>query len=575
MAGSPYAVDPAAGFRLRATGAVPLAALLERVRVEPALSYGVTAAADGRSAILRPAAPLEPGASYRFTLVDPAGAPLTGWAFQVAGPPRVVGTLPRNESTDVPVDTGIEITFDQDGVAVEPSDIAVRLVPEGTPVAGAIEMHGRAAVFVPGKRLLEGRVYEVRVRAGTGASAQAGGLVRDVTFAFQAERDARAGKVQAELDRAFVTALPGERALLEARQWKTLRDGGDDDVSTPVALRVYRLSGETAAIRALEQLLGAPAWAGAAARPVVPTANLTRVFAGQAAFVRDGWGSRLRLPIAPPAGWYVVELRESRTSQAILQVTDIAGMAGLREDRVVAWVNDASAGRPVQNAPVEVVGGPRLGRTDARGVLVTVTPAALFAASGPILVRMTADAGRRVIVDLAEGRGSIAAQMDPGWWRPGLSAWWTALSTDRSLYRSTDTIQAWGFLRARDDEQAGLVDPPAGLARDGWAARRPPARHGGRAAGDHGGLGRDRRAPGPPARLLHARGRRRRAPGRGALVRGRRSPQAALRARGDVLAEGGCRGRCHHVDGDRPLLRRDAGRGDRSGGRVRQQRDSG
>ena len=261
VSGSPYAVDPAAGFRLQATGAVQLATLLERLRVEPTLTYVVKATTDGRSAVLRPEAPLEPGASYRFTLVDRVGAPLTGWAFQVAGPPRVVGMLPRNESTDVPIDTGIEVTFDQDGVAVGRGDIVVRLVADGTPVAGTIEMHGRAAVFVPDEKLLAGRVYEVRVRAGTGASAQAGGLARDVTFAFQVERDARAGRVHAELDRAFVTMLPGERALLEARQWTTLPDGGDDDVATPVAMRVYRLSGEAEAIRALEQLLRAPAWA--------------------------------------------------------------------------------------------------------------------------------------------------------------------------------------------------------------------------------------------------------------------------------------------------------------------------
>ena len=188
VAGSPYAADPAAGFRLRATGTVPLASLLSRLRVEPALAYRVVTDADGRGATLRPAAPLAAGAAYRFTLDDPAGAPLTGWAFQVAGPPRVVGTLPTNESTDVPVDTGIEITFDQGGVAVKPDDIAVRLVPDGTVVAGAIEMHGRAVVFVPDGKLLAGRVYEVGVRAGTGATAQADGLARDVTFAFQTGR---------------------------------------------------------------------------------------------------------------------------------------------------------------------------------------------------------------------------------------------------------------------------------------------------------------------------------------------------------------------------------------------------
>jgi len=455
VAGSPYAADPAAGFRLRATGAVQLASLLGRLRVEPTLAYRVVPEADGRGATLRPPAPLEPGASYRFTLVDPAGAPLTGWAFQVAGPPRVVATIPADERTDVPISTGIEITFDQDGVAVEPGDIEVRLVPDGTAVAGAIEMHGRAAVFVPDRKLLAGRVYEVRARAGTGATAQADGLARDLTFAFETERAAGTGAVQAELGGAFVTSLPGDHALLEARQWKSQPDGGWDEVSTPVHLRIYRLSGEAAAIRALERLLGNPSWASANARPVIATTGLTVVHEGTAGLVRDGWDKRLRLPIATPAGWYLVELREAEISQAVLQVTDIVGMAGLREDRLVAWVNDARAERPVQDAPIDVVGGPRLGRTDARGVLIAPTPAALGAAHGPILVRMTADAGRRVIVDLA------------GWnrydswtksWRPGLATWWTALSTDRWLYRPTDTIQAWGFLRTRaDDRPASTV----------------------------------------------------------------------------------------------------------------------
>ena len=489
------------------------------------------AEADGRSAILRPTAPLEPGASYRFTLVDPAGAPLTGWAFQVAGPPRVVATIPADERTDVPVDTGIEITFDQDGVAVEPGDIAVRLVPDGTPVAGAIEMHGRAAVFVPDRKLLAGRVYEVRVRAGTGATAQADGLARDVTFAFQTERTAPTGAIQAELAGAFVTSLPGDHALLEARQWKTRPNGGWDEITTPVPLRVYRLRGEAAAIRALERLLGTPAWARSGARPIVADGGpLPSSSTGPPGSCATAGTQRLRLPIATPAGWYLVELREAAISQAVLQVTDIVGMAGLREDRLVAWVNDARAGRPVQGAPVDIVGGPRLGRTDARGVLIAPTPASLVAARGPILVRMTADAGRRVIVDLAGGGTGHDSWTSIG--RPGLATWWTALSTDRWLYRPTDTIQAWGFLRARDDDR-----PASTIRLRVWRdtdepARRPADRHGRRPAGAHRGLGRVDRAPRPPLRLLPAGGRGRRSRRRDGRVRGRRRPQAALPARG-------------------------------------------
>ncbi len=451
VAGSSYAIDPGAGFRLAATGATSLDLLLARLRVEPALAYRVEPADDQRSAVLRPTAPLEAGTSYRFTLLDPAGTPLTGWAFQVAGPPRVVGLIPRDESSDVPVTTGVEITFDQDGVAVAPGDIAVRLVPDGTRVAGTIERHGRAAVFVPRTKLLEGRVYEIRVRAGTGATAQAGGLTRDVTSAFQTERTAGAGEARAELGQAFVTSLPGDRVLLEARQWTTGPDGDDHDTTAPVPTRIYRLADEAAAIAALEQMLGIPPWAGPGARPLISTAGLTRVFTGRAAFVRDGWEQRLRLPIAPRSGWYLIELRQGPASQAVLQVTDVAAMAGVREDRFVAWVNDVRSARPVQGARVDVVGGPRLGSTDARGVLVAATPSSLLATSRPLLLGITADAGRRVVVDVSSEGGPQPF----GTWDErrdsGLVTWWTALSTDRYLYRPTDTIQAWGFLRARDD----------------------------------------------------------------------------------------------------------------------------
>ena len=184
----------------------------------------------------------------------------------------------------------------------------------------------------------------------------------------------------------------------------------------------------------------------------MPTSGLARVFTGRATFVRDGWDQRLRLPIAPRTGWYLVELRQGSTSQAVLQVTDIAAMTGVRADKLVAWVNDAHAARPVQGAAVEVVGGSTLGRTDARGVLVAETPAGLARTGSPILVRVTADAGRRVIVDLAAGEGPVTESWGP-WADPGLATWWTALSTDRWLYRPTDTIQAWGYLRARDDDR--------------------------------------------------------------------------------------------------------------------------
>jgi hypothetical protein len=90
---------------------------------------------------------LPPGARYRFTLLDDEGAPLTAWAFQVGGPLRVVGTIPADASTDVPATTGIEVTFDRDGVVLDPADVVVRRMTDGATVTGRLERHGRSIAF--------------------------------------------------------------------------------------------------------------------------------------------------------------------------------------------------------------------------------------------------------------------------------------------------------------------------------------------------------------------------------------------------------------------------------------------
>ena len=71
-------------------------------------------------------------------------ATLDSWAFQAHQPLRVIGTLPRDTEADVPVDTGIEVTFDQDGVVDAASHVTIE--PK---VDGRFEQHGRVLAFVP------------------------------------------------------------------------------------------------------------------------------------------------------------------------------------------------------------------------------------------------------------------------------------------------------------------------------------------------------------------------------------------------------------------------------------------
>ncbi len=130
------------GFRLASADGTPASILATRLTVQPVFAFSVAPETGDQAALLTPAAPLQPGTIYRFTLADPTGTPLDSWAFQARQPLRVVGTLPDNQAADVPIDTGIEITFDQDGVADAESHVSV-----APPTPGRFEQHGRTLAF--------------------------------------------------------------------------------------------------------------------------------------------------------------------------------------------------------------------------------------------------------------------------------------------------------------------------------------------------------------------------------------------------------------------------------------------
>jgi hypothetical protein len=80
----------------------------------------------GKSALFRPSADLEAGASYTVSLssviTDLAGNPLVGgfsWVFSTAlqeedlTPPRVISVFPANGATNVPLDTSLRMTFSE------------------------------------------------------------------------------------------------------------------------------------------------------------------------------------------------------------------------------------------------------------------------------------------------------------------------------------------------------------------------------------------------------------------------------------------------------------------------------
>jgi hypothetical protein len=440
-------VAPDSDFRLASLDSTPAAELAARISVEPSLDLVVEHGSDAGTVRLRPAAPLQPGVLYRFTLVGANGQPEDTWAFQARQSVRVVATTPEDTQTDVPLDTGIEITFDQDGV-VDPAS-HLKIQPS---TAGRFEQRGRTLAFIP-DRLKAATLYTVTVTRGVKVAGTDETLAEDYRFRF--ETAAKAG--------ATTTTFGFPDDLLEVptagRPDLPLFAFTEDDVP-PVAspIEVYRFVDVQAAIEGYRQLRRSARWARWSIDDAVPTVGMRRVLSFRAALQRGGESLWFRLPEPLAPGWYLVQRPSTgRPAQLILQVTDVASYLTVSDSRTLVWANDLDGGRPLAGATA-TLDGTELGRTDTDGLLLVDTPAQLRRDSAPgcttdaclpvVLVR-TAD-GRSMFMPADNPYGQIDVMSGGGYGSLGQSEdYWLVHHTDRLVYRRTDTINVWGVIRDR------------------------------------------------------------------------------------------------------------------------------
>ncbi|HSJ00043.1 MAG TPA: Ig-like domain-containing protein [Patescibacteria group bacterium] len=440
--GSGISTDASFAFRsLTSTPAVDLAAGLV---ADPAVELAVSPGPSADVAIVRPADDLAENARYRIELRDPDGALIGEWTFRTGGPLHVVRQLPEDATTQVPLDIGIELEFDQDGV----TGVADRFSIEPS-VPGDFEVHGRTWVFVPDRALAAATLYTVSLSAGVGIEGSSQVLEEDMQFAFEtAGPQSQRSEPRVVFERPVHEIRPSEAAVIP------IDVGGDTGEGSVITRRlvVYALPGLDGALGAARTLSVDRGWATWSSNGNVATEGLDEVAAFDVE-VSVAWNAQhLSLPTGLPAGWYLLELQqEGRASQVVLQVTDLAAYVLVSETRTIAWVNDLALDAPVPGAVLGITDGSVIARTDSAGLLDVATPDALLGgpdADGALeLLLVSAPDGRRVIAPLGgDGYGYW------NWYQMASSSeWWLLLGTDRLQYRNDDTIRVWGLIRSRAD----------------------------------------------------------------------------------------------------------------------------
>ena len=445
-------IPPEATFSLASMSGEPARSMAERLEISPLTEFTVSDAAAPATVTVQPKAPLSAGTTYRFELRAPDGAVTGSWAFRVRGPIAVTSTIPGDASTSVPVRTGIEITFDQEGVAGMADHFSIQPAVKGT-----FERHGRTQVFVPGK-LAPATTYTVTVRKGLARTGTDLRLPGDVVVRFETE-GLTGEQARLLFAREAIEAGPGEPLTLAVESIRPWLGNERAPAPTSAALRIYRLPSLDEASRALADFLEAPRWTQYS-DPLIPTTGLRVVadFTGPLEpLARDILG--LKVPMELDPGWYVLEIPGARRSEAFLQITPVSAWVSVMSDRTVVWVNDVVTHRAVGNATVAVGSAKPFATSDGDGLAVGITPTTLVppaaggvAGPGSPVLRVTSTSGDVLLIPF-NVRGDGQAYRGE-WWEMFGSAdetYWSMLYTDREIYRQTDRIEVWGYLRGRDD----------------------------------------------------------------------------------------------------------------------------
>ncbi len=442
------AVPLDATFRLEAKDATPAVTLAAGLTVEPSFVFSVAAETGDRAAVLAPASPLQAGTVYRFSLRGPAGELLDTWAFQAKQPLRIVGTLPDARSAEVPLDTGIEVTFDQDGVADAASHMTIA---PSTP--GRFEQHGRTLAFIPDRPLTPKTLYTVTVTGGVTVAATGEATIADTRFQF-------------ETSAAATTEDPGtfvfpdtvvESATSTRPTIGIWRYGESDQAPATTTIAVYRLAGLDAAVDAFRSLRAGNDWTRWTDSGLVDVTGLTRVVAAELPLRTYQNGFWVQLPAALPAGWYLVQQSGgTRPIQTVLQVTDIAAYLAVSDTRTIVWANDLRTGGPIADAAISS-DGVAFGRTNASGLANGATPGSLLPLAGttcdrpcdPVVIVRAAD-GRAIFLPSATSHDKLDGGDGLYWWYDSDPQTWSVLHTDRNRYRAGDSANLWGYVRNRD-----------------------------------------------------------------------------------------------------------------------------
>ncbi|MDR3238538.1 MAG: Ig-like domain-containing protein [Clostridiales bacterium] len=387
------------------------------------------------------AQPLAPDQVYRF-LYSPLGRQPLSFAFQTISGFRIVSSTPDsrpdnrpdNKAYNVPIDSGIEITFSEAPANIAADNFSAFFEIEPR-TAGKFEQVGNTVIFQP-EGLQYDAEYTVTVRGGI-ANVAGQTMGKDYQFSFHTQwRDESA--VCTVWGDVYESFLPDEE--ISVRLF-----AGEDVQNNDFDVILYDLKSPDEFIRYYEENQNNA--------PAPETGLLLKTLRTQLYIVDNGGPDQnqyfLMLHETLPEGYYLLHIRTVHDGQNVMinkliQVSRLSVYSVALNGEACFWVNDASSGKPAAGAHIE------MGATGATGATGAASVAGVTDAEGKLILTMQADAASVTKIDFAPAPVFVYLnQTFDARPLPIQEKFLHYMYTDREEYQPDDTIDVFGVIQPR------------------------------------------------------------------------------------------------------------------------------
>ncbi len=421
------------------------------LKVDPDFQYEIKEIS-AREFLIDSQEKLNPQQIYKFTLQTTTQADDNvleskdfAWAYQVKNNFKIENTLPRDKSNDVPINTGIEITFSHENFESIENYFSIEPAAKGR-----WEKHWRTMVFVP-EDLQPGTMYTVTIKQGLALTGSDQKLTQDYVFQFETK-----GEYQDRIgDFSFSDQLTQFQA--DQRQILSLNSFVYDEEKSSkkeLPMTIFQFVDAKQLVDYLKVKGDYPTWLwyDRTKEAQYETKEMKKLGDFSVPIFSQSYNnfvSFIEMPIQLETGYYLLQSEMNGfTHQVAVEVTDLSVYESVNTNKILLWAWNIKEQTPLATATAKLVDDGDLGQTNAEGILEAPTPLLLqktYEDAKQFYITVEKD-GQTLVLPINAQRAwdwEITDDEQVG------NDYWRYLYFDRTTYQPTDKMKFWGTVAPR------------------------------------------------------------------------------------------------------------------------------